>query len=287
MTGYGKALLQHAGKSITIEVRSLNSKQFELNLRLPASYREKEMDIRALVSQRLERGKVDLAIQLENNETIPTAALNTTLALAYYRQLKELGAQMPEARLDDLLSILVRMPEVLKTEKEVLDPEEWAGVNQGIVQALEEADRFRLAEGGIMQQDIALRLGRIESLLDRVGPLEPQRIAALRAKFVAHLEELLPARNYDENRLEQELVYYIEKLDITEEKVRLAKHCEYFTETMAEPDPPGKKLAFISQEIGREINTLGSKANDAQIQKLVVQMKDELEKIKEQLGNIL
>lgn len=287
MTGYGKSQASLTGKTITVEIRSLNSKTLDLNLRIPPVYREKEMDIRSLVSQKLERGKVDVTITLESNEEEPAVAINQGLALKYYRQIKELSAQMPETRMDDLLGVLVRMPEVLKAEKDELKAEEWSAVSQAIARALHDLDAFRLAEGKMTHDDMLHRISQILGLLTRVGPYEKQRVESFRAKFIAHLEELLPDQGYDTNRLEQELIYYFEKLDITEEKVRLKKHCDYFIDAMDEKESPGKKLGFITQEIGREINTLGSKANDAHIQKLVVQMKDELEKIKEQLANIL
>ena len=275
------------GRSITIEIRSLNSRTLDINLRAPSVYREKELEYRSLISQKLERGKIDLSINIESTDEKPVTMLNKNLALHYYAQLRDLTASIPEAGHSDLLSILVRMPDVLKSDKEELTEEEWATISQATARALEEVDRFRLAEGAELDRDFRLRIKRILGLLEEIGPLEGGRIETIRARYKAQLEEFFKDGNYDENRLEQEMIYFFEKLDITEEKTRLKQHCDYFTATLDEKEAPGKKLGFISQEIGREVNTLGSKANDAQIQKIVVQMKDELEKIKEQLANIL
>jgi len=201
--------------------------------------------------------------------------------------LKDLAASIPENQHSDLLSILVRMPDVLKSEKEEFSEEEWVLISQALSAAIDEVDKFRIAEGTILQKDFVFRIERILALLNDIDPLESVRIANIKTKFEMRLEEISQDKSYDRNRLEQELIYYFEKLDITEEKIRLQKHCEYFILTLPELESPGKKLGFITQEIGREINTLGSKANEAQIQMIVVQMKDELEKIKEQLANIL
>jgi uncharacterized protein (TIGR00255 family) len=287
MTGFGKSQAELPGKLITVEVRSLNSKQLDLNFRSPAVYREKEMEARSLIAQRLERGKVDINISAESKNEQPLMSINKNLALQYVNQLKELSALLPESDESDLLSILVRMPDVLSAEKEELSEEEWASVQAALEDALKQADKFRLEEGAIIEKDFIFRINRILGLLDEVGPLEAPRLTAVRNKFEMRLEEMRQDKSYDQNRLEQELVYYFEKLDITEEKIRLKKHCDYFIETLKEIESPGKKLGFVTQEIGREINTMGSKANDAQIQMLVVQMKDELEKVKEQLANIL
>ncbi len=287
MTGFGKNQAEALGKLITVEVRSLNSKMLDINFRAPSVYREKELDIRALVSQKLERGKIDVTLSIESNTESPVLSLNKTLALRYYEQLRELGREIPGQPETDMLSLLIRMPDVLKSEKEELTEEEWNAIGSAIEQAIAEADRFRLSEGAVLERDLRERISRILAFLDQVGPFESERVVALRARFEQQIQELFHDGNFDRNRFEQELLYHFERLDITEEKVRLRKHCEYFTETLNDPESPGKKLGFISQEIGREINTLGSKANDVRIQKLVVQMKDELEKIKEQLANIL
>jgi len=287
MTGFGKSQVDLPGRIITVEIRSLNSKQLDLNFRAPSVYREKEMITRSLIAQRMERGKVDVNINVESKNDQPVMSINKNIAMQYFEQLKDLAASIPENQHSDLLSILVRMPDVLKSEKEEFSEEEWVLIQQSLEVALEEADRFRKAEGLILEKDFIFRIGLILSYLDEVEPLESSRIATIRAKFEMRLEEIRQDKSYDQNRLEQELVYYFEKLDITEEKIRLKKHCDYFIITLAEMESPGKKLNFITQEIGREINTLGSKANDVRIQMIVVQMKDELEKIKEQLANIL
>ena len=287
MTGFGKSQVDLPGRIITVEIRSLNSKQLDLNFRAPSVYREKEMITRSLIAQRMERGKVDVSISVESKNDQPVMTINKNIALLYFEQLKDLAASIPENQHSDLLSILVRMPDVLKSEKEEFSEEEWVLIQQSLETALEEVDLFRKGEGLILEKDFIFRIGRILALLDEVEPLESSRIAAIRAKFEMRLEEIRQDKSYDQNRMEQELVYYIEKLDITEEKIRLKKHCDYFIVTLDEMESPGKKLNFITQEIGREINTLGSKANDVRIQMIVVQMKDELEKIKEQLANIL
>jgi uncharacterized protein (TIGR00255 family) len=275
------------GKLITVEIRSLNSKQLDLNFRAPSVYREKEMTARSVIAQRMERGKVDVNISVESKNDQAVMTINKSIALQYLDQLKDLASSIPDNPQSDMLPILVRMPDVLKSEKEEFSEEEWGQIEQAISAALDEADKFRIGEGAILRQEFIFRIEKILNLLDQVAPLESARLTAVRAKFEMRLEEIRQDKSYDQNRLEQELVYYFEKLDITEEKQRLRKHCDYFILTLDENESPGKKLGFVTQEIGREINTLGSKANDAQIQVLVVQMKDELEKIKEQLANIL
>lgn len=287
MTGFGKCQVDLPGKMITVEIRSLNSKQLDLNFRAPSVYREKEMSARSQIAQRLERGKVDVNINVESKNDQPVLTLNKTVALHYFEQLKDLAASLPGTQQTDMLSILLRMPDVLKSEKEEFSEEEWVIINQALASALDEVDKFRIAEGSVLIKDMVSRIGRILSLLNDVEPLESLRIPNVKAKFDMRLQEISQDKSYDQNRLEQELIYYFEKLDITEEKIRLKKHCDYFIMAMDELESPGKKLGFISQEIGREINTLGSKANDAQMQMIVVLMKDELEKIKEQLANIL
>jgi len=287
MTGFGKCQVDVPGKMITVEIRSLNSKQLDLNFRAPAVYREKEMDTRALIAQRMERGKVDVTITVESKNDQPVSSINKNIALQYLEQLKSLSSHIPEAKDSDLLSILIRMPDVLKSEKEELSEEEWLLVEQAIKSALDEADKFRIVEGQVLEQDFRTRIKHILELLGAIDPLEAQRVENIKSRFETRLAELNQDKSYDKNRLEQELIYYFEKLDISEEKTRLKKHCDYFSQTLEEKDSPGKKLGFITQEIGREVNTMGSKANDAPIQMIVVQMKDELEKIKEQLANIL
>jgi uncharacterized protein (TIGR00255 family) len=287
MTGFGKSQVDLPGKIITVEIRSLNSKQLDLNFRAPSVYREKEMTARSMIAQRMERGKIDVNISVESKNDQPVMSINKNIALQYLSQLKELAAMIPDNTQSDFLPILVRMPDVLKSEKEEFSEAEWALIELSITMALDEAEKFRMGEGDLLKTEFISRIEKILSLLKLVEPLETARLTAVRAKFESRLEEIRQDKSYDQNRLEQELVYYFEKLDITEEKQRLTKHCDYFIITLDELESPGKKLGFITQEIGREINTLGSKANDAQIQMLVVQMKDELEKIKEQLANIL
>jgi len=288
MTGFGKSQVDLPGKIITVEIRALNSKQLDLNLRAPSVYREKEMAARSLIGQRMERGKIDVNISVEIKTDMPVMSINKNIALQYLGQLQELASSIPgNSSQSDYLSILVRMPDVLKSEKEEFSEEEWLQIEKAISNALEEADKFRINEGNILLKEFVERTGKILNLLNQVEPLENARISSLRSKFESKLDELMKDKSYDQNRFEQELLYYFEKLDITEEKLRLKKHCDYFISTLNDNESPGKKLGFISQEIGREINTLGSKANDAQIQVIVVQMKDELEKIKEQLANIL
>jgi uncharacterized protein (TIGR00255 family) len=287
MTGFGKCQVDLPGKLITVEIRSLNSKQLDLNFRAPSVYREKEMITRSQIAQQLERGKVDVSINAESKTDVPVASFNKTIALHYYEQLKDLVVSIPGTQQSDMLSILVRMPDVMKSEKEEFSEEEWVIINQALASALDDVDKFRIAEGSILRDDFVMRIERILSFLIDIEPFESLRIANIKAKFEMRLQEISQDKSYDQNRLEQELIYYFEKLDITEEKIRLKKHCDYFILAMDEMESPGKKLGFITQEIGREINTLGSKANDARMQMIVVQMKDELEKIKEQLANIL
>ncbi|MBP6872102.1 MAG: YicC family protein [Bacteroidales bacterium] len=287
MTGFGKCQADLPGKVITVEIRALNSKQLDLNFRAPAVYREKEMIARTLITQKLERGKIDATITAESKNEQPAVTVNKAIALHYLEQLKDLSSALPQTQNIDYLSVLVRMPDVLKTEKEELSEHEWDAIRHAIETALEEADTFRKNEGKILENDFIMRINRITALLESIEPLEKARVATIRARLTSRLDELNLEKSFDENRLEQELIYYFEKLDITEEKLRLRKHCDFFILTLDEMESPGKKLSFITQEIGREINTLGSKANDASIQVIVVRMKDELEKIKEQLANIL
>ncbi len=286
MTGFGKATALLEGKSATIEIRSLNSKQLDLNLRIPPLLRDHESEIRSLVSRKVERGKTELVISIDYTGSDVPASINKPLAIAYYRELKALDQEL-NAGTNDLLSTVMKMPEVTKQGREELDDPEWLAVQNSLVQALDQLTTFRTHEGSILEQDFITRIGIIRSLLTRVEPFEAARNQQLKDKLRNNFSEFINNNSFDTNRFEQEMIYYLEKLDITEEKVRLAKHCDYFLETLTEEVAVGRKLAFVSQEIGREINTLGAKASDASIQKLVVEMKDELEKIKEQLANIL
>ncbi len=287
MTGFGKAVCECQNRKMVIEIKSLNSKSLDINARIPNGYREKEVEIRNLISNRLHRGKVDFQITIENSGETSNYSINKSLAQKYYRELKELSLDLDEKDFSDYLLIIMRMPDVLVTEITEISEEEWSELKKAISQAIDEVDMFRINEGKGLEKDLRYRNEKIVNLLEEVIPFEKARLKNLKAKISRDLHDVVDKEEIDKNRFEQELVYYQDKLDITEEKVRLEKHCEYFIETLDETDSQGKKLIFISQEMGREINTLGSKAGEANIQKIVVQMKDELEKIKEQLFNIL
>ncbi len=287
MTGFGKAEFEVGNKKITLEIKSLNSKQLDINTRVPAMYREKDLEIRKLISEMVIRGKVDFAIYLDNLGTESTSRVNAAIIKDYYKQLKtvykELGLEINE----DAMQSIMRLPETVKMVYDELDETEWLVVRQNLVTTLEELNRFRDQEGLSLQVDIVNSIQNILDLLKQAEPFENQRMENVKAKIMDSLDALQLNGNIDKNRFEQELIYYMEKLDINEEKVRLANHCSYFTETMNESEPSGRKLGFIAQEIGREINTLGSKANESNLQRIVVQMKDNLEKIKEQVLNVL
>jgi uncharacterized protein (TIGR00255 family) len=283
MTGYGKAVLQLPTKKITIELKSLNSKNLDLNVRIPSYYKEKELDIRKNLATDLERGKIDFSIYIENNGGEVSSKINESTVKEYMNQLRNV-VQGNENDIE-LLKMAVRLPDALKTEREELDEDEWDKIKVGIVDAVAEINKYRTDEGLVLLNDFELRISNIENLLTKVVALDPQRIEQVKEKLKKGIEELQV--KVDQNRFEQELIYYIEKLDITEEKVRLKNHLDYFKSALKSADSNGKKLGFITQEIGREINTIGSKANFAEMQKLVVQMKDELEKIKEQNLNVL
>ncbi|MCF6168900.1 YicC/YloC family endoribonuclease [Lutibacter sp.] len=281
MTGYGKTVLQFSTKKITIELKSLNSKNLDLNVRIPSYYREKELDIRKKLALNLVRGKIDFSIYIENNGGEASSKINENVVREYINQLKNI-VYSDEI---ELLKIAARLPDSLKTEKEELDEEEWNKIDEAIDKTIKEIILYRTDEGRVLLKDFEMRIAIIEELLNKVIEIDPKRIENVRAKLKKGIDEL--ATKVDENRFEQELIYYIEKLDITEEKVRLKNHLDYFIKELKEQTSNGKKLGFITQEIGREINTIGSKSNFADMQKLVVQMKDELEKIKEQNLNVL
>jgi uncharacterized protein (TIGR00255 family) len=287
MTGFGKNVTELPGKKITIEVRSLNSKSLDLNLRMPYIYKAKELELRADISKQIERGKVDITIFTESTQESLPVAINKTLAKTYYKELKDLSVELNE-NTTNLLALVLKMPEVMKAEREVadLDEAEWKQVKKAVDKAIDAFQEFRSDEGKILKKEFKTRIGIIEKLLEDVIDSDAARIENVRKRIKNNIAELVEKEKIDENRFEQEIIYYIEKLDITEEKLRLKTHLDYFIKTMQEPSA-GRKLGFISQEIGREINTIGSKANDAVVQKLVVQMKDELEKIKEQINNVL
>jgi uncharacterized protein (TIGR00255 family) len=287
MTGYGKAIAETPQKKITIEIKSLNSKQLDINTKLPWLYKEKDLEIRTLLSQKLERGKIDFSIYFDNLDAELIPVINEHIVRNYYNQLKDIADDLNTSLDENILATIMRLPETLKTEKPELSSEEWNTVRKQIVEAVNMVDLYRIEEGNALEKDIRNSLGRILGYLDNIEPFEGERISRVREKLNSILEENIKSENIDRNRFEQELIYYLEKFDINEEKVRLKKHCEYFLETAASSASPGKQLGFIAQEIGREINTIGSKANDVSIQKLVVMMKDDLEKIKEQTLNVL
>ena len=287
MTGYGKAIVAYKDKKINVEIKSLNSKQLDLQTRIAPTYREKEMEIRQMVAAAVIRGKVDFSLWIEKDAVVDATPINAALVEKYYRQMQEIAKNTGIPMSDDPMYTLLRMPDVLtKTEQEVLSDEEWAAVQQGVNEALNALVDFRTQEGAALQKKFTEKIDNIQQLLAEIEPWEKGRVEKIRQRITDGLLQI-PGVDYDKNRLEQELIYYIEKLDISEEKQRLSNHLKYFRETMAEPAGQGKKLGFIAQEMGREINTTGSKANHAGIQKIVVEMKDELEKIKEQLGNVL
>ncbi len=286
MTGYGKTVVAYNGKKINIEVKSLNSKQLDLTTRIAPLYREKEMEVRQMISERVVRGKVEFSLWIEKDATTDAAPINTALMQQYYEQLKAFADQNKMQNVD-WVSTLVRMPDVLtKTEVEELTDDEWTAVRQGVVEALQHLVDFRTQEGAALEKKFAEKVDNIERLMKSIEPYEKSRVEKIRQRIVDSLKQI-PEAEYDKNRLEQELIYYIEKLDISEEKQRLANHLKYFRETMADQPGQGKKLGFIAQEMGREINTTGSKSNQAEMQNIVVMMKDELEQIKEQVLNAL
>ncbi|HNP47325.1 MAG TPA: YicC family protein [Bacteroidia bacterium] len=286
MTGFGSASIEHRNKTITVEIKSVNSKFFDLTLRLPSLYREKEFEIRADLNRQIERGKVECSINVESQEAPKKSSINAALVKAYYEELKTISddLKLPPA---NFMKIIIGMPDVLNTEKNILDEEEWSAVKTAIDKAVAAFQEFRKMEGKSLSVDLEERIRAIESGLKELEPFEAGRIELVRKRLQMNLEEFIQVNNIDRNRFEQELIFYIEKYDISEEKVRLKSHLNYFLKTMNDDASGGKKLSFIGQEIGREVNTIGSKANDANMQKAVVGMKDELERIKEQVLNIL
>jgi uncharacterized protein (TIGR00255 family) len=287
MTGYGIASFDSGSTKYTVEIKSLNSKFLELSLRIPRSFSEKEFQLRNECNKQIERGKVSLSINVEQaDSTVKAAGIDTALLKNYYNQLKAVSIELGEPG-GNLLQLALGLPEVVKYDEDTVSEEEWKIVEKTFHQALAAFQQFRVDEGNVLEQDVKYRIGIILKNLEQVEVEEPKRIPLIRERLNQFLAEVIGRESIDQNRFEQELIYYIDKLDITEEKVRLKSHCDYFVETLKNADANGKKLGFISQEIGREINTLGSKANDANIQKLVVGMKEELEKIKEQLLNVL
>jgi len=287
MTGYGKAVVAFNEKKINVEIKSLNSKQLDLNTRIAPLYREKEMEMRQMVATALVRGKVDFSIWVEKEAGTDATPVNAALVENYYRQLKDIAEKTGIPEPQDWFSTLMRMPDVTtKTEVEELTDEEWEAAKQAIGQAIDALVEFRRQEGAALQRKFTEKIDNIAALLASIEPFEKQRVEKIRSRIVEGLKSI-PEVDYDKNRLEQELIYYIEKLDISEEKQRLQNHLKYFRETMLQTDCQGKKLGFIAQEMGREINTTGSKSNQAEMQNIVVRMKDELEQIKEQVLNAL
>ena len=282
MTGFGKATLQLPTKKITIEVKSLNSKGLDLNVRMPSLYREMELGLRNLIASKLERGKIDFSIYIESTAEQTSTRVNVPIVKAYINQLREVYADADET---ELMKMAVRMPDTMKVEREEIDESEWATIQTVIEEALQNILNFRKDEGESLEKEFQLRIGNIRQFMNEALALDPERVQAIKDRLQTAIAELQV--NVDENRFEQELIYYLEKLDITEEKVRLTNHLDYFLDTIKGTEANGRKLGFITQEMGREINTMGSKSNHAQMQKLVVQMKVELEKIKEQVLNVL
>lgn len=285
MTGFGKATLEINEKTVNVEIRSLNSKGTDISLRLASGLRNYELELRNELSKQLERGKIDISIYMESNKVETPVEINMDLAKSYYEQLKKLGKELNEEVTDGLAQVL-KFPEVLKSERKEMDEAEWKKIKQCVNEAVLQLTSFREVEGLSLKKDFEERLSKIESCLTEIKKLDMLRINGIKERIRNNIEEIIGKSKMDENRFEQEMIYYVEKLDINEEKVRLQTHLDYFRETCKE-NSPGRKLNFISQEIGREINTIGSKANDAPMQKLVVIMKDELEKIKEQANNVL
>ena len=287
MTGYGKASAEFQGKKINAEVKSLNSKALDLSTRLAPIYREKEMEVRALITQALERGKVDFNLWIEQPETQNAASINGELVANYYKQITDIAEKYDIDEPEDIWTVLLRMPDVLnKTDIQELTEEEWAVAKSVVEKAIQQLTDFRKQEGMALQKKFEEKLDNIASLLASIESYETSRTEKIRQKLVDALQAI-PEVEYDRNRLEQEMIYYIEKLDINEEKQRLTNHLHYFRQTMEEGHGQGKKLGFIAQEMGREINTTGSKSNQAEMQNIVVKMKDELEQIKEQVLNVM
>jgi uncharacterized protein (TIGR00255 family) len=287
MTGYGKAIAETQKKKITIEIKSLNSKQLDLNTKVPWIYKEKEPEIRNLISQMLDRGKIDITIYFDMLDDDADTLVNKSAVKSYYNQFSEIASELNIKLDDQIFAAIMKLPDTLRTEKPEVPETEWQMVRDHIIESIVMLDLYRIEEGNSITADFRKCIGKILQYLENIGTFEPGRITRVREKLISIIEENVGSENIDKNRFEQELIFFLEKYDINEEKVRLKTHCDYFLETLNTPSPNGKILNFIAQEIGREINTIGSKANDASIQKLVVMMKDELEKIKEQTLNVL
>jgi uncharacterized protein (TIGR00255 family) len=288
MTGYGRAEGGDGERKYSVEVKTINSKQFDLQMRMPGLFKEKELELRTFLLQRLERGKVELTIQIDASQSADKFTINKALAHKYFDQISDLQHELGLDEKQNLVDAILRLPDVVQPTPELLAEDEWHMVQAVIDTATERCDTSRQNEGRLLKADFEMRIGLIQEYLDKIETHEFARIERIREKLRKEAEKYFETQNIDQNRFEQEIIYYLEKIDITEEKVRLKKHCDYFNQTLLENiTSNGKKLNFIAQEVGREINTIGSKASDYEIQRLVVQMKDELEKVKEQLFNIL
>jgi uncharacterized protein (TIGR00255 family) len=289
MTGFGQATINTGDVNITVEVKSLNSKFLDLNLRLAKQFSEKELELRNLIAEKLERGKVSLSIDYQKTGRIEIRqSYNEALFVAYYNEIKKLAEKVSAPSNDYIFELALNSPEVIQgNSKEELDPAEWERVNRLIQEAIQKCEQFRAAEGKVLEEKMSSYIHSIENGLKEVEILDPKRVEKVRSKIKGDITEFFGSEGFDPNRLEQEIIFYIEKLDIHEERVRLKSHLDYFLKVLADKQSNGKKLGFIAQEIGREINTIGSKANDAEMQKQVVLMKEELEKVKEQLNNVL
>ncbi len=287
MTGYGRVSRNYRDKNIIVEIRSLNSKFTDLRLKAPQHYKEKEPDIRKVLTERLERGKIDFTLEIISSTGEDGFALNVPLFKRYITELRQLGEEL-KVETGDLMLAVLRLPNVVASASDQIEEQEWENVFSSIMEAIGQFESFRASEGKVLQEELHSRIVLIQDNLEKVTPLEGERVVRMRQRLHQNLEDSLGKEKIDENRFEQEIIHYLEKLDITEEKVRLAQHCKYFIEELTQPGTQkGRKLSFISQEIGREINTLGAKAYSSEIQRLVVVMKDELEKIKEQVANCL
>ena len=287
MTGFGRTEFEVNSKKIILEIKSLNSKQIDINIRIPLIYREKETELRKKISEKLVRGKIDLTIYIENHGEDSSSRINEQILKSYFRHIKQINKDLGLTTDNSTLQSLLKLPDVIKTEFESVDEEEWNVLTRNLDYVLAETDNFRLREGTALKVDITGNIAGIQGLLKQIGPFESQRIETIKSRLGENLNKANLNGGIDDNRFEQELIYYLDKMDMNEEKVRLDNHCKYFLETVSQESFNGKKLSFISQEIGREINTIGSKAYDSNIQRIVVQMKDHLERVKEQLLNVL
>lgn len=287
LTGFGKATCEYGNKKIVVEVKSLNSKQLDISTRVSGLYREKDIEIRNELSQQLERGKIDFALYIDNSGKESVTLINQSVVVGYYQQIKQLSENIGIEEPSNWFDVLLRLPDALKTETVDMDENEWIEIRKAMKIAIEQLQSFRIQEGKSLENVFNAKIARIGELLDQVATYEAERVEKIKARLEENLQNLSDKIDYDKNRLEQELIFYIEKLDVNEEKVRLRTHLNYFVETMQHEKSPGKKLGFIAQEIGREVNTLGSKSNHSEMQKIVVLMKDELEQIKEQVLNVL